>query len=74
MSSENYEEMAIMNSELRFITVELMKIALEKNLSFDQVMAEYFQNAYKLKRKILTLHVPRAFKMTIRQPAGNFKR
>jgi len=62
MPAENYEEMAIVNSELRFLTVELMKIALERGKSFDEIVAEYFSNAYKLKRKILTMHYPRDYK------------
>lgn len=62
MPAENFEEMAIVNSELRFLTVELMKIALERGKSFDEVLAEYFSNAYKLKRKILTMHYPKAYK------------
>jgi hypothetical protein len=62
MPAENYEEMAIVNSELRFLTVELMKMAIEQHRSFDDIVAEYFSNAYKLKRKILTMHCPKSYK------------
>ncbi|MFH1750614.1 MAG: hypothetical protein ABH863_02960 [Candidatus Micrarchaeota archaeon] len=62
MPAENFEELAIVNSELRFLTVELMKIALERGKSFDEIVAEYFSNAYKLKRKILTMHYPKSYR------------
>ncbi|MEK6954704.1 MAG: hypothetical protein AABX01_06850 [Candidatus Micrarchaeota archaeon] len=62
MPADSYEDMAIVNSELRFLTVELMKMALEQHRSFDDVLAEYFSNAYKLKRKILSMHYPKAYK------------
>ncbi|MFH1443484.1 MAG: hypothetical protein ABIG96_05605 [Candidatus Micrarchaeota archaeon] len=74
MPAENYEEMALMNSELRFLTVELMKIALEKHMSFEDVLAEYFQNAYKLKRKILTLHYPKSYRLSYRPVQNQLKR
>ncbi len=62
MPAENYEEMAIVNSELRFLTVELMKIAQKNGQSFDEVLQEYFTNAYKLKRKILMSHYPKSYR------------
>ncbi|MFH0972256.1 MAG: hypothetical protein V1835_06880 [Candidatus Micrarchaeota archaeon] len=61
MPAENFEELAIVNSELRFLTVELMKIALERGKSFDEVLSEYFSNAYKLKRRILTNQYPKSY-------------
>ena len=57
---ENIEEIAVVNSELRFLTIELMKIAAKQNRSFDEVLSEYFSNAYKLKRRLL-LSYPKAY-------------
>ncbi|MBI5225433.1 hypothetical protein HY989_06200 [Candidatus Micrarchaeota archaeon] len=62
MAEENFEEVSQMNAELRFLTVELMKIANEKNLSFDQVLTDYFANAYKLKKRIMRVHYPKSYK------------
>lgn len=53
IAMEEMDELAAVNSELRFITLELMKIAAQKNKSFDAVMREFVGNAFKLKR---TLH------------------
>ncbi|MFH1107150.1 MAG: hypothetical protein V1787_04610 [Candidatus Micrarchaeota archaeon] len=50
---EDFEEASSVNSELRFLTIELMKIAVQQNRTFDDVLAEYFDNAYKLKRRLL---------------------
>ena len=57
---ENLEEVAVINSELRFLTIELMKIASEENRGFEEVLDEYFENAYKLKRRLL-LAFPSAY-------------
>ena len=62
MAQEKFEEVSAMNAELRFLTVELMKIANEKNLSFDQVLSDYFANAYKLKKRIMRVHYPKSYK------------
>ncbi len=45
---EDFEEASMVNSEVRFLTVELMKIAVQTNRSFDAVLSEYFDNAFKL--------------------------
>ena len=50
---EEFEELAAVNSELRFITLELMKIAAQQNKSFEQVQQEFMANAFKLKRTLL---------------------
>ncbi len=47
-----YEELAGVNAELRYITVELMKIASERNMTFDEISAEYIQNVYSLDNAI----------------------
>lgn len=47
-----YEELAGVNAELRYITVELMKIASQRNCSFEDVSDEYIRNVYSLDRAI----------------------
>lgn len=42
------EEKANANSELRFIALELSKIAFRKNKPFAQVASEYVQNVHEL--------------------------
>ena len=49
---EQFEEMAAVNSELRFITLELMKIAASKNKPFDDVLKEFKGNVFKLKKSV----------------------
>ncbi|MGB9577044.1 MAG: hypothetical protein ACP5O3_00295 [Candidatus Micrarchaeia archaeon] len=41
-------EEAVINSELRFITLELMKIAALRGCSFSEVAKEFFANASRL--------------------------
>ncbi|MCX8166460.1 MAG: hypothetical protein N3E37_01245 [Candidatus Micrarchaeota archaeon] len=38
------------NMEIRYVTLELMKIALKKKKSFKQITNEYLRNAEYLKR------------------------
>jgi len=47
-----YEELAGVNAELRYITVELMKIASQKNVTFEEIAAEYIDNVYFLDNAI----------------------
>jgi len=42
------EELVSVNAELRYITVELMKIASQRNISFDKIAKEYVSNVYHL--------------------------
>lgn len=51
-TAEQLEELAAINSEIRFITLELMKIAAGKNKPFDTVLKEFTANAFKAKRAI----------------------
>ncbi len=44
-----FEEVAAVNSEMRFIALELMKIANARNISFHQVAQEYIANTNTLK-------------------------
>ena len=40
------------NSEIRFITIELMKIATQKGITFEEASREFLKNAVFLKRLI----------------------
>ena len=46
------EELVGVNAELRYITVELMKIASQRNISFEEISQEYINNVYFLDRAI----------------------
>ncbi len=50
---EEMEELASVNSEVRYLTVELMKIAADEKKSFSQVNKEFLQNAVELKKSLL---------------------
>jgi len=45
---EDDERAVAANSEIRFIALELMKLAAKSGRSFDEVAAEYMRNAEKL--------------------------
>ncbi len=47
-----YEELAGVNAELRYIAVELMKIASQRNMTFEEIAAEYIENVYFLDKQI----------------------
>ncbi|MCX8196892.1 MAG: hypothetical protein N3G80_01070 [Candidatus Micrarchaeota archaeon] len=51
MEEEEDRQMAA-NSELRYITLELMKIAQKSGKSFDEVAEEFISNADKLQKMI----------------------
>jgi len=46
------EELVGVNAELRYITVELMKIAAQRNVSFDEIAQEYIGNVYFLDKAV----------------------
>jgi len=46
------EEIASINSEMRFITLELMKLAQKKKKSFREVAKEFIENVYCLEGMI----------------------
>jgi intergrase/recombinase len=46
------EEVASINSEMRFITLELMKLAQQRRKSFKHVAREYISNVYALDKLI----------------------
>jgi hypothetical protein len=53
-----YEELAGVNAELRYITVELMKIASQRNVPFQTISDEYIKNVYLLDKAIRNGSVP----------------
>lgn len=46
------DEVAQINSEMRYMTLELMKIASKKRKPFSHVASEFVQNVYRLKHAI----------------------
>ena len=46
------EDKAAINSEMRFITLELMKIAARRRQPFKQIASEFIANAYSLEKDI----------------------
>ncbi|MDD5317278.1 MAG: hypothetical protein PHF51_00940 [Candidatus ainarchaeum sp.] len=46
------DELAQVNAEMRFITLELMKIASKRRAPFREVANEFVENVYTLKRAI----------------------
>ena len=46
------DEIAQVNSEMRCITIELMKLAAKRRVSFHDISAEFVQNVYVLKHAI----------------------
>lgn len=46
------EDMESVNSELRYITIELMKIAAQKKMPFDEVAREFLGNTMMLQKMI----------------------
>jgi len=46
------DELAQVNSEMRFLTLELMKIAVERKVSFREVLGEFIENVYTLEHTI----------------------
>ena len=51
------------NSELRYITLELMRLAEKRNIPFEQMAEEYIQNTFHLKKLIEERDLPeKAFK------------
>ena len=53
-----FEDLASINSEIRFITLELMKLAAQRGVSFDEVLDEFLQNATVLRTGLRTGAVP----------------
>ncbi|VVB66628.1 Uncharacterised protein [Candidatus Gugararchaeum adminiculabundum] len=62
------DEQAGVNGEMRFITLELMKIAYEKNKPFAEVASEFIKNVYIFEKTIKGRHRQKA---ESRMPARN---
>lgn len=56
---EEYEDLAAINSELRLITLELMKIAAQEKKPFENVLKEFTDNAFRTKRTLMKADSPR---------------
>jgi len=71
------DEKANANSELRYLALELTKIATKKKQTFKAVAAEYMQNVYEL-QSILKggskAHSQLSFKAPIQEPERQKKR
>jgi hypothetical protein len=55
---DELDEVAAINSEIRYLTLELMKLAAKEGKSFDQVTREYVQNTFNLYRVLTESQVP----------------
>jgi len=47
-----FEEIPNINTEIRYITVELMKIAAKRKVSFEVIAKEFLENTYLLHEMI----------------------
>ncbi len=56
------------NSELRYITLELMKLADKRGASFEKMAGEYVDNAFKLKKLIEERDLPEKVLKTKKEP------
>ena len=56
------------NSELRYITLELMKIAEKKGATFDEMARDYVNNTFKLKKLIEERDLPEKVLKTRKEP------
>ncbi len=50
---EEYGDLAAINSELRLITLELMKIAAQEHKPFEHVLREFTENAFRTKKTLM---------------------
>jgi len=50
------EETLSENSEMRFLVIELSKLAARKGTSFDFELAEFIDNTYKLREALFDEH------------------
>ena len=49
MQDECFEEVAAINSEMRFLCLELMKISSQRSVPFPQVLHEFIANTNTMK-------------------------
>ncbi|MBS3069418.1 hypothetical protein J4441_03580 [Candidatus Micrarchaeota archaeon] len=52
MANQQEEERGSANSELRFITLDLMKIAQRRKMAFEKVAQEFVSNVYSLEQML----------------------
>ena len=64
----NLDDIAVINSELRYLTIELMKIAAQSGISFDDAVDDYIANTHKLKK--LFLETPTVYSLKGKAPFG----
>ncbi|MCL5011485.1 MAG: hypothetical protein M1594_01155 [Candidatus Marsarchaeota archaeon] len=48
----DFDDIAAVNSELRYLTLELMKISYNKKKSFKLIVSEFIENAEFLKKRL----------------------
>ncbi len=51
-SWEGLDELSAVNGELRFLTLELMKLSYKRKKSFKEVVGEFVENADFLKKRL----------------------
>ena len=56
------------NSELRYITLELMKLAEKHGTTFDEIAHDYVRNTFKLKKLIEEKDSPEKILKTQKEP------
>ena len=49
---EDFEDFSTINAELRYLTLELMKIAIKSERSFEEVVKDFVDNVNTLHRAI----------------------
>ncbi len=49
----DFDDLAAVNSELRYLTLELMKISCKKKKSFKLTVSEFIENAEFLKKRLV---------------------
>ncbi len=54
-----FEDLASINSELRYITIELMKLAAQRGIPFEEALGEFLKNTSTLRNSIRSGSVPR---------------
>lgn len=50
VSFEEMQEVAAINSEIRFIALELMKLSVQTGRPFDELLGEFREDAFKVKK------------------------
>ncbi|MFH1285929.1 MAG: hypothetical protein ABIH99_05090 [Candidatus Micrarchaeota archaeon] len=61
------EDIAAINSEIRFLTIDLMKIAAQRRQSFNSILNEFINNVYVVSRAIRKRSVKRSKRLAKKQ-------